>query len=242
VLKGVDLEEALRRTSDPAEYQQWLDAHRAWSEHPHQGSKESQRLRDVASDLLEGLRRDLVEQLISGDLVASGFKLPIEPDSRRVTIAADLWELLDIDFARSEAEARGIRLIRIEVLKPAINVTRAMKFSPILFGPVPDKGHQREHLPADVPMAFTHSADFSKVELGPHSFTFGAAAANVLRLLDQNSARVGGWMHGKTLMAEAGANGTKVGDLFKRHIDPSWKLLIESDGRGHYRLKVRPAD
>jgi hypothetical protein len=43
------------------------------------------------------------------------------------------------------------------------------------------------------------------------------------------------WVHGKQLLRNTDARTGRVRDLFKRKA--VWELLIESDGRGCYRLK-----
>lgn len=237
MLRGAPLEEALRRTSDPEEYGRSLALSSQWAEHPAKNSPECNSLRTQSERLRSRLEAAFLEMLISGDLVANGFRHPINPDSRRTQIAADLWEVLEIDFMASEAHGAGLRMIRIEVLKPAINMERLHRMTPFRLEPIPDAAGMTVASALRRPK-LSHNADFSVVTLGDATFKFGAASANVVRILHENVDKVGGWMHGKALMNEAGAVGTKVGDLFKRHEDPSWEMLIEGDGRGHYRLRL----
>jgi hypothetical protein len=237
MLKGTPLEDALRRTSDPEDYASWCELDRLWQEHPAWQSAEAKEICERRDKIRTRLECGFVEALVAGDLVASGFKHPIDPTSRRVMLASDLWELLEINYLGSEASGAGLRIIRIEVLKPQINIERINKITPFRFVPIPEFSGISASAPPTGPHSFTHNEDFSVVAFGDVTFKFGAAAANVVRILHENASTVGGWMHGKKVLADAGANGTKMGDLFKRHEDPDWELLIEGDGRGHYRLR-----
>ena len=42
------------------------------------------------------------------------------------------------------------------------------------------------------------------------------------------------WQSGKAILAAAGSRSLKMSDVFKSK--KNWRLLIESDGRGAYRL------
>jgi hypothetical protein len=42
------------------------------------------------------------------------------------------------------------------------------------------------------------------------------------------------WLHGKTLLHKAGSEAMRMRDLFKSQ--PTWREVIESDKRGHYRI------
>jgi len=46
------------------------------------------------------------------------------------------------------------------------------------------------------------------------------------------------WRSGKVLLHEAGSGSHSIGDLFRRHTDPSWQLLIEYRYNGKYRLRL----
>jgi hypothetical protein len=41
---------------------------------------------------------------------------------------------------------------------------------------------------------------------------------------------------GKLILGEAGSSSTRMSDVFKSQ--PHWRRLIDSDGRGRYRLRV----
>ena len=80
-----------------------------------------------------------------------------------------------------------------------------------------------------------HSADYSDVRCAGASYHLGPLQARVVRYL-HHAARDGvPWCFGKTLLAKAGSSSARLADVFKsqRH----WRQLIDSDGRGNYRLR-----
>ncbi len=89
--------------------------------------------------------------------------------------------------------------------------------------------------------AFSAQNGFSRVIARGREYHFGPAQAAVVRQLYEAAVAGRPWCSGKDLLAGANTKGTKLVDLFKRKIDPHWRDLIESDGRGGYRLLL-PAD
>lgn len=81
---------------------------------------------------------------------------------------------------------------------------------------------------------FSH--DFQLVHLGGEYYQLGAKQSAVVRSL--HDAMIAGrpWLHGKTLLKQAGSTGTRLRDIFRTQ--PAWKLLIKSDGRGYYCLNL----
>ena len=68
---------------------------------------------------------------------------------------------------------------------------------------------------------------------GQH-FRLGAIQAQVVRALNEAAGRGEPWQSGKAILAAAGSRSLKMSDVFKSK--KNWRLLIESDGRGAYRL------
>jgi hypothetical protein len=85
---------------------------------------------------------------------------------------------------------------------------------------------------------FRVEGSFTRVTCAGRIYTFGPAQAAVVRQLYEGATAGTPWRSGKDLLAGADTRVTKLVDLFKRKVDPSWRDLIESDGRGMYRLKV----
>lgn len=76
--------------------------------------------------------------------------------------------------------------------------------------------------------------DYREVRLGDEVFHLGAIQASVVKQLHA-AARAGNpWRNGKELLTAAGSHSVRLGDVFKSQ--PRWRQLIESNGRGQYRL------
>ena len=90
-------------------------------------------------------------------------------------------------------------------------------------------------LPGSPPDAGFHaSADYQDVRCNGQRFRLGAIQAQVVRALHEAAQRGAPWQNGKVLLAAAGSRSLKMADVFKSK--PNWRMLIESDGRGAYRL------
>jgi hypothetical protein len=82
--------------------------------------------------------------------------------------------------------------------------------------------------------AFHASTDYHHVRCNGHEFQLGPIQAQVVRILHAAAQRGEPWQSGKAVLGEAGSRSLKMSDLFKSKKD--WPLLIESNGRGAYRL------
>jgi hypothetical protein len=88
----------------------------------------------------------------------------------------------------------------------------------------------------DVCTCFTHSNRYQIVELDGTQFILGSIQARVVEKLHQASRTENPWIHGKILLYEAGSTGQRLRDVFKSQ--KQWRILIESDGKGYYRLNM----
>jgi hypothetical protein len=84
--------------------------------------------------------------------------------------------------------------------------------------------------------AFSHSADYTSVELSGYSFQLGALQAGIVRQLHAASVDGPGWIRGGILLEGVQSRSTYIGHLFKSQ--PNWLKLISSDGKGNYRLNI----
>lgn len=80
-----------------------------------------------------------------------------------------------------------------------------------------------------------HSADYTEVELGGVAYHLGPVQARVVQHLHQATRDGAPWCFGKTLLARAGSSSARLADVFKSQ--RRWRQLIDSDGRGNYRLR-----
>jgi hypothetical protein len=67
-------------------------------------------------------------------------------------------------------------------------------------------------------------------------FIQGPVLARVVKRLHDAAISAIPWCEGKLILGEAGSSSTRMADVFKSQ--PHWRRLIESDGRGRYRLRV----
>lgn len=82
--------------------------------------------------------------------------------------------------------------------------------------------------------AFHTSADYQSVRCNGRDFRLGPIQAQVVRILQSAALRGEPWQSGKAVLAKAGSRSLKMADVFKSKKD--WPLLIESNGRGSYRI------
>jgi len=79
--------------------------------------------------------------------------------------------------------------------------------------------------------------DFRHVRLHGEDNRFGEIQAAVLRQLYEAALSGEPWQSGKRLLERAGSQSFKISNVFKRN--RVWRQLIDSDGRGHWRLSER---
>ena len=71
--------------------------------------------------------------------------------------------------------------------------------------------------------------------LNGNLLSFGPVQEQVIRMLIEALKTGDAWVNGKTLLHKAGSQAPRLRDLFKHNV--IWKELIQSDKRGHYRLR-----
>ena len=81
---------------------------------------------------------------------------------------------------------------------------------------------------------FSASSDYHEVRCGEHRFRLGPIQAQVVRALHEAARRGEAWQSGKAILSTAGSKSLKMSDVFKSQ--KQWRSLIESNGRGNYRL------
>ena len=81
---------------------------------------------------------------------------------------------------------------------------------------------------------FSASPDYHEVRCGGHQFRLGPIQAQVVRALHEAACRGENWQSGKAILSAAGSKSLKMSDVFKSQ--KQWRSLIESNGRGNYRL------
>jgi hypothetical protein len=171
---------------------------------------------------LEAVEKDFVEKLSVGRLAGSGL---LHDGRRREVIDPSLWEVLDLDYEFGSAGGNGLLYNRLEFFEPSdvpLNIS----------SPIPGWLAQKPSIPAP----FVADATYTHVTIHGVEFILSPTRAKVVQLLDEARLRGEEWQIGKTLLGSAGSKQGKMIDVFKG-LD-GWRHLIESNGRGRYRLNV----
>jgi hypothetical protein len=107
-----------------------------------------------------------------------------------------------------------------------------------------DRFERTHNLTPDVKEAratdFSHSSDYSIVTLSGRTFQLGALQAGMVRMLHAATRTGDGWVSGRDLLDEVRSASTYIGHVFKSQ--HQWQQLIQSDGRGKYRLNMPGSD
>ncbi|PIR33666.1 MAG: hypothetical protein COV36_02320 [Alphaproteobacteria bacterium CG11_big_fil_rev_8_21_14_0_20_44_7] len=83
---------------------------------------------------------------------------------------------------------------------------------------------------------FVYSNHYRHVVYEDENFHLGTIQAKVIERLHNASQNGEPWIYGKVLLHDAGSQCNRMRDVFKSQ--PEWRNLIESDGKGHYRLRA----
>ncbi len=83
---------------------------------------------------------------------------------------------------------------------------------------------------------FSHSDDYQTVKFRGESMRFGFIQASIIKQLHEISLTNQPWCHGKILLKNSGSQSEQVKDIFSSKAN--WREVIESDGRGYYRLRI----
>lgn len=86
------------------------------------------------------------------------------------------------------------------------------------------------------PPSLRQSNDYRQVHSAGLLFNLGPVQARVVKLLHEAATSSNPWREGKSILGEAGSASTRMADVFKSQ--PHWRRLIDSDGRGRYRLRA----
>ncbi len=161
----------------------------------------------------------LLAQLRKADLIASAVPEYVE---RRVVLDPSLFDVMHINYEFEEVVGLGRSYKAPEIFEPTsvpANIRKVPGWLTMLL-----KGARAEFQP---------DADYRHLTLNGRSFTLGDTQAKVVGALHRAQKAGFPWVHGKTLLAEAGSKSRTIGDLFKSQ--PDWRELIDSDRQGRYR-------
>lgn len=187
----------------------------------------------------EPMEHAIFERLRRGELLSS---VPVAgggEEGQRELIPPQRYATLFVtyDWARKEIVGPDFRLRKVEIFTPHRIPSN-----------IPDP-QGRPGWPTAVDSAtlkpfrgtptldrFRHDDTYEHVWLDGREFLLTALQASVVERLHQ-AARTGQpWIHVNDLRDAIGFSTAKISGLFRRM--PDWRVLILSDGRGHYRLNI----
>jgi hypothetical protein len=119
--KGLDLTKAMLACADPAsraQFQELQEYDLPFFSIYEPDDAPRVRFRRIA----EKLKRNLLEKLQEGILIASGYSIHAPPDAKPTLIAPDRWRTLTPDFRNSTAEGSGLSLFGIRVFQNAMTL------------------------------------------------------------------------------------------------------------------------
>jgi hypothetical protein len=165
------------------------------------------------------------QKLMDAELLGSGIP---EFGNGREVIEPSLWELLEIQyFYFDEARSEGRKYEKVEFFEISAIPLNIRLIPEWLDGELGARGY----------VEFRHDRDYRHVSLRGIDYTLSDLHSKIVKLLHQAFLRGEEWQHGVKVLGEAGSRQFKMGDVLKSRDD--WQSLIESDGKGMYRLKIR---
>jgi hypothetical protein len=165
------------------------------------------------------LEAAFLELLKNATVLASGID---RFSAGREPINPSLWELLEVNYDFDSIVGSGREYEQAEFFEPSAIPLNIRTIPAWLTG---------ELVAANE--GFRHSSDFRHIEIGNLKFVLGPIQAGVVKLLHE--AARDEWLSGKEILEKAGSTQSKMHDVFKTQ--KNWHALIESDGRGYYRLR-----
>lgn len=251
--RGLAPEDALERWSDQAAYDAMLDYRDARVEvRVATGKKpppkvlrhqEYRRRRDPLEEKLHAM-------LEEGRLLATAVGRNADPSAARMIVDPAVFQDASIGWEQDDlrGHTRAYQLEFVEIFEPP-GVPRNVRVIPDWYwreyeppaDPVAEREAQVEAPPRAVDAAgFTQHADYRHVTLNGVEFSLTRTQATIVRLLHEAHLRGDPWRYGPRLLEEAGSRSLKLFQVFRRMAH--WTELIESDGRGYYRLRLPPPD
>ncbi len=180
----------------------------------------------VYAEAREALEEELRALLVSGKLLASGIR---EGSDGRVVMKPSLWKQADFSPDFDDVYANAMTFMDVEYFEATELPANIEEPPEWLMKHLARMAAQQPPVPQFTP-------DYRHVSIGELKFVFGGLQAEVVRYLHSVAADPNPWRPGKVILEEIGSQSTKISELFKHQ--KGWRTLIESDGRGKYRLKI----
>ncbi len=175
----------------------------------------------------QAIEAAFTELLADGTFFGSG--IPKYGQSREV-IHPTLWDVVFVAFQFEEVVGQGRTFYKPEFFD--------LTALPLNIRSIPD------WLDAELGALglnnFRHDGEYRHVVLNGLDFTLSPLHAKVVALLHQAWLDGEPWRNGAEVLEQAGSAQLKMVDVFKSRSD--WRSLIDSDGKGMYRLRFEPRE
>lgn len=250
--RGIPPEEALERWSDPEAYA----AMREYWEHRlgvsvAAGKKPTQRvlLHKEYKKRRNPLVRAFHTLLEEGRLLATAVHKYADPTAARILVDPEVFSdaYIRFDMGHIRGRTRPYELELVEIFAPP-GVPRNVRVIRDWYWEIYEPSRAGEPESTVVPAAasttpvttpaFDHYAAYRHVTIHGTDFSLTTVQATVVRQLHEAHLSGNPWQYGATLLHAAGSRSLSLFQIFRRQTSPHWSVLIESDGRGYYRLNV----
>lgn len=245
-LRGLPPEEALERWSDPEAYAAMLEyrAHRTYFidlDDPYTDPRAAEYERRRRP-----LERDFSERLQRGELLATAIPENADPTASRTLLDPEIFSHNSIAWMGDAVHPPfGTRLDHVEIFEPP-GVPRNVRIIPQWYwdnyepGTAASEPTSPEEAGASrEESGFRHDAGYRHVQIRGFEFNLTRTQAKIVEQLHEAYLRDDPWQYGPALLGEARSNSMQLFQIFRRQRSPHWSLLIDSDGRGYYRLNIR---
>lgn len=241
--RGLPPEEALERWSDPVAYAAMREywAYRSCffvgaPQDPRELEYERRR---------RPLEQSFYKRLQDGELLATAIPQDADPTASRTLLDPEVFSHGNLSWNTDTIYRRsGSALGFLEVFEPP-GVPRNVRIIPQwywdMYEPAPAASQplasEKPGMSGKEP-GFRHDAGYRHVYIRGVEFKLTRTQAKIVEQLHEAHLRDDPWQYGPALLAEARSSSMQLGQVFRRQRSPHWSLLIESDGRGYYRLNI----
>lgn len=245
-LRGLPPEEALEHWSDPAAYAAMREywAYRNYFvilDEPHRDPRELEYERRRRP-----LEQSFCQRLQDGELLATAAPQDADPTASRTLLDPEIFSHAGLSWmAEAISRPGGTRLNFVEIFEPP-GVPRNVRVIPEWYWDIYEPVTAASRMPSSTEAGaagkdagFRHDVSYRHVHINGVEFSLTRTQAKVVQQLHEAHLRDDPWQYGPALLAEARSSSMQLFQIFRRQTSPHWSLLIDSDGRGYYRLNIR---
>jgi hypothetical protein len=225
--RGLDPDGAFKKWTDKAQFAELVGL--SGTSAPPSDSEVHRVLRDPATrreyqQLRETADQAFVELMSDAQVIGSGIP---EGGYVRIPIDPSLWDILWIDYEFFEAIGGQHKFKELEFFELSVVPANVRTIPKWLDDLLRKRGQS----------SFWHADDYRHIALHGVDHTLSSLWAKIVQILHEAYLEDGtGWRNGKRILEMAGSQQLKMSDVLKKRKD--CKLIIQSDGRGMYRLAL----